>query len=520
MGALFGFYSGQMDRPHGEKRSRRSRPNQFYWILDDLSEYLIYLILVFTPWAFGTTEDWAIRTVNTLNYILGALLVAKWITRLVTRFKPGRWDAPPALRGIRPAYILGPLAALTFIVLGYIALAAWNARAEFLPEEQRFEYFTYIPWLPTSYDRSATWEAFARYVAIACFFWALRDWLVTKTRRESRPDTDLEGEAAIGPELAETKGGYYSYDPTRFPARLKRLLWVICGNGALLAVQGTLQRLSRSDELLWMVRPVFNQFSIQQFGPYNYRSNAAQYLNMIWPVAVAFWWALNQQGRKKLGEGVEFVLMVLAALMAAAPVISASRGGLVIEIAQMLGVLVIFGYSFRRSGWWKTVLVGGIFAVVILSAAALNWEALQFRLQENSLNSLSGRTIIYENSRRIVDDFPIYGTGPGTFGAVYQLYRTDPEQSWYAYAHDDYLQTIVTFGRVGFTIIMFMLVTVFAYWFLARGIPTSELFIAFVWLAAAGCLLHARFDFPMQIYSLQLMFMTLCAILMVLARRS
>jgi O-antigen ligase len=166
------------------------------------------------------------------------------------------------------------------------------------------------------------------------------------------------------------------------------------------------------------------------------------------------------------------------------------------------------------------VLVGGIFAVVILSAAALNWEALQFRLQENSLNSLSGRTIIYENSRRIVDDFPIYGTGPGTFGAVYQLYRTDPEQSWYAYAHDDYLQTIVTFGRVGFTIIMFMLVTVFAYWFLARGIPTSELFIAFVWLAAAGCLLHARFDFPMQIYSLQLIFMTLCAILMVLARRS
>jgi O-antigen ligase len=509
-----------MDREHAEKRSHRPRPNAFYWRLDLVSEYLIYVILVFTPWAFGTTEDWAIQTVNILNYILGALLVTKWIYRLAAGFHPGRWDAPPALRGVRPSMILIPLALLTFVMLGYTAVAALNARAEFIPDEQRFDYFQYKSWLPTTYDRSATWEAFQRYLAIACFFWAMRDWLVTKTRRESRPDTDLEGEAAIGPELAETKGGYYSYDPTRFPVRLKRLLWVICGNGALLAIEGTLQRLSRSNDLLFMVRPMYNQNYSQQFGPYNYRSNAAQYLNMIWPIAVAFWWALNQQGRKKLGEGAEFVLMVFAALMAAAPVISASRGGLAIEVAQMLGVLVIFGYSFRRTGWWKTALVGGLFLVIIGSAAALNWEGLQYRLQENSLNTLSGRTIIYENSKRIVDDFPVWGTGPGSFGAVYQLYRTDPEQSWYAYAHDDYLQTIVTFGRVGFIGVMFMLVTIFAYWFLARGIPTSELFISFVWLAAAGCLLHARFDFPLQIYSIQLMFITVCAILTVLARRS
>jgi O-antigen ligase len=509
-----------MDQPHADKRSHRSRSNATYWWLDRATEYLIYAILVFTPWAFGTTEDWSIQTINTFNYLLGGLLVVKWITRLVTGFHPERWDGAAALRGANSAVILVPLAAFTVIMLGYTALAAWNARAEFLFQEQRFEYFNYRSWLPTTYDRSATWEAFRRYLAIACFFWALRDWLVTKTRREARPDTDLEGKAAIGPELTETKGGYYSYDPTRFPIRLKRLLWVICANGALLAMEGTLQRLSGSDELLWMVRPVFNQYSFQQFGPFNYRSNAAQYLNMIWPIAVAFWWALNQQGRKKLGEGVEFVLMVFAALMAAAPVISSSRGGLAIEVAQMAGVLVIFAYSFRRSGWWKTVLVGTIFAVILISSAALSWQGLQYRLQENSLNTLSGRTVIYENSRRIAEDFPVWGTGPGSFGAVYQLYRSDPEQSWFAYAHDDYLQTIVTFGRVGFSAIMFMLVMVFAYWFVARGIPTSELFIAFVWMAAAGCLLHARFDFPLQIYSLQLMFMTLCAMLTVLARRS
>ena len=509
-----------MDHPSADKRSQRNRSNSAYWRIDTASEYLIYAILIFTPWAFGTTEGWAIRTINTLNYVLGGLLVAKWIVRLATGFHPARWDGPGGLRGYSPAYVLAPLAILTVVMLGYTVTAALNARADFIPQEQRFEYFDYKKWLPTSYDRSVTWEAFQRYLAIACFFWALRDWLGTKTRREARPDTDLEGEAAIGPDLAETQGGYYSYDPTRFPIRLKRLLWVICANGALLAFQGTLQRLSGSNELLWSVQPIYNKWSFQQFGPFNYRSNGAQYLNMIWPVALAFWWALNQQRRKKFGEGPEFLLIIFAGLMAAGPVVSSSRGGLAIEVAQMLGVLMIFAYSFRKSGWWKTALVGLLFLVVVGSAAALSWQGIQHRLDENSLNTLSGRTVIYENAQRIVDDFPVFGTGPGTFSAVYQLYRSDPEQSWYVHAHDDYLHTVVTFGRLGFTLIMFMLVSVFAYWFIARGIPTSQLFIGFVWIAAAGCLLHARFDFPLQIYSLQLLFITLCAILTVLARRS
>src|SRR5205085_911624 len=155
------------------------------------------------PWTFGTTEHWAIQSVNTWNYVLGGLLVAKWIVRLATGFKPARWHDPGLLRGVNPALILGPLFALTVVMLGYTALAAWNARADFLYDQQRFEYFEYRKWLPTSYDRSATWEAFRFYLAVACFFWALRDWLGTKTRRESRPDTDLEGKAAIGPDAAE-----------------------------------------------------------------------------------------------------------------------------------------------------------------------------------------------------------------------------------------------------------------------------------------------------------------------------
>src|SRR4051812_3894713 len=121
-----------MDQERADQRSQRSRSPAFYWRLDMATEYLIYAILVFTPWAFGTTEGWAIRTVNTLNNVLGVLLLAKWITRLVPGFHPARWDGPGALRGVRPGVILIPLPAFTVIMLAYTAIAAWNARADFI----------------------------------------------------------------------------------------------------------------------------------------------------------------------------------------------------------------------------------------------------------------------------------------------------------------------------------------------------------------------------------------------------
>jgi O-antigen ligase len=271
---------------------------------------------------------------------------------------------------------------------------------------------------------------------------------------------------------------------------------------------------------LWSVRPRFNQYSWMQFGPFNYRSNGAQYLNLIWPVALAFWWALNQQRRKKLGEGAEFLLLPFTALMFGASFMANSRGGVLVAIGVALGVVGIFVYAYRRAGLWKPALILGIAFLMGAGGLGLTWDRFKGRLDEGNINTLGGRTLIYENAQRIVEDFPWFGTGAGTFSPMYQLYRKDPGDVWYAAAHDDYLQTIITFGRIGFTIIAAIFVLVFAYWFLARGVPTSEVFVAFIWLAVAGFMLHARFDFPFQIYALLQLFITHCAILTTLARRS
>src|SRR5689334_4208296 len=76
------------DMASGTRQSPGSRGGRAYKALDTATEFFIYAVLLFTPWAFGTTEDWAIETTNTLNLILGGLLIGKWGVRFATGYVP------------------------------------------------------------------------------------------------------------------------------------------------------------------------------------------------------------------------------------------------------------------------------------------------------------------------------------------------------------------------------------------------------------------------------------------------
>src|ERR1051326_4146097 len=52
----------------------------YHWI-EELTALLILFMLLFAPWAFGTTQPWSIWTMNTAGYVLGALLLLKLAIR-------------------------------------------------------------------------------------------------------------------------------------------------------------------------------------------------------------------------------------------------------------------------------------------------------------------------------------------------------------------------------------------------------------------------------------------------------
>lgn len=533
--------------PARERSSSRPRTPKAYRVCDALSGALILFMVVFTPWALGTTQDWAIWTMNIVGYVVGALLFAKWFIRWKTGFQPARWGGTAESDEI-DSLQLGPphrdlltraLAVLTLLILGYTLVSAINARATYIWWERRFFYWNCIPWLPHSYDSWSTWAALWSYIALACYFWAARDWLLgkssTERRRRHRAERDVVhldaarrmglrepvGATLAGPApftgSTEAKAGHV------LPKRLQILLWVLCVNGALLALEAILQRFSGTNKLLWLVQPRFTD-NPSQFGPYAYRANAATYFNLLWPVCVGFWFVLRQAAQpslrvgRRLGSGKHIVLLPGAVLMAACPIISTARGGALVAVGLILLTMTFLLWVMRKEKLGFKLGVCSLFAVILGFSAVLGYKQLAVRFKTIFTDQMSRRTEIYENALPIARDFPVLGTGPGTFGSLYQLYRSDASQQWAAYVHDDWLETRITFGWVGFSLILLSLGLAVSHWFWGKGIPAGLEFTVMVWMAIAGCLLHAKFDFPLQIYSIVFLLVLYCSILFCLAR--
>ena len=476
-------------------------------------------MVIFCPWAFGTTQPWAIWTMNLAGYALGLMLLMKLWIRDRGRSLAARWDTPArdarkgeTGEGLSVLDIDGILRAACAMLLLYVLVSAINSRATYIPSQLSFEYHKHILWLPHSLDGSRTWMAFWNYLALACTFWAIRDWLLGKSEaedRRSRPPSAL----VIRPERASP-----------FPRRLHLLLWFLAINGGLLAIEGIIQRLEGSGRLLFLVHPRVNPAAVTQFGPWAYRANAASWFNLLWPPCLGFWWTLHHHARKKNYH--HHWLLLCAVLMAACPIISTSRGGALITLGLItLASPYLFITTLLINGprrYWNSlpacalVVLFSIFSVGL--GLKLGWTALGPRMAE--LNSSAElREKMYNSARPMACDYPLYGTGAGTFATVFQLYRISTETYWPAQLHNDWLETHITFGWVGGALIALALGCLLARWFNFGTIHGGRRFVSLTWLALAGCLVHARFDFPLQVYSVIFLFLTHCSLLTILCRR-
>lgn len=506
--------TGASQSPAGPRAGLRTA--LWYQRCDRLSGAVLGASVVLAPWAFGSTPPWAIWTLNGAGYLLGLLLGVKLLLRWTTGFQPVRWDSARSnpVRSVRWEQAWKwTLAALTLLILLYCGVAAWNARAEYDPDLGVFHYRQHIRWLPHSYDASRSWHMFAIALALACYFWAARDWLLGMTMADRR-DLHRDG-AADRPGLL-------------LPQRLRILLALVSINGTLLATQAVAQRLSGTEKLLWLVRPRLNAVPEAQLGPFNYRSNGAQYLNLVWPVTLGFWWRLHRmRGLRSPSRDrriarwrrrVHHLLLPAAGWMAATSVFSLSRGGAVVALGSMLVLTGVFWTVWReRRAWVRLCFLG----FLTLSGALGLWlggEQLAKRFGEFDLG-LVQRETMYQTARQIAADYPWYGTGPGTLGPVFQLYRKGTEEYWPAQLHNDWLEIRVTWGRIGMGLLLLAFVLAAGRVLLPGGVPTSWRLPLVLWTALAGCLLHARWDFPLQVYSLQQLVIVYCAVLACLSHR-
>ena len=134
---------------------------------------------------------------------------------------------------------------------------------------------------------------------------------------------------------------------------------------------------------------------------------------------------------------------------------------------------------------------------------------------------MRGRIELWRDTARIAADHPWMGSGPGTFGAVYPAYKTNPDQVIYDHAHNDYVQLWAETGWIGFGLAIGILGTVLglviAGW-RARRSPWAKGLLAGVVTGIVALLIHGLNDFNFHIPSNAALFAALMGLAWNLSR--
>ncbi|MCA9247232.1 MAG: O-antigen ligase family protein [Planctomycetales bacterium] len=301
----------------------------------------------------------------------------------------------------------------------------------------------------------------------------------------------------------------------RDPASLRRIAWCAMINGTLLAVLGMNQFFSAPRDTIYWIFPTYGQV----FGPFVNRNHFAFHANLSLAMGLGLLLSrlvrhdssLDARDVKRqqhrgffdglLADPTAMWLVAGVAALIAGILLSLSRGGMV----SMLFILSMFGASVlsRRDSYARTVaFVTPIFIGIVL-VAWLGLDSVSARLEEGHIAS-DGRWNVWRSCVALAKDFPLLGTGYGTFPYVEPLQRqqSNTPDAYWDFAHNDYLQTLVEGGAIQLTLVLFVSVAVFRYaWKLASGTEMSRDRPLHIAAAAAfgSAMLHSFVDFGMHV---------------------
>lgn len=196
------------------------------------------------------------------------------------------------------------------------------------------------------------------------------------------------------------------------------------------------------------------------FGPFVNRNHFAGWMVMALPVVIGYACGVFQTSRRPRRTGWRdvlhwmatvdanrFTLLAVAVLvMGTSLVLTGSRSG-VASFGVALAVLAYFALRRVHIGRARWVLVGSF---LLLLAGSLGWAGVDRTVDRfgRAPAELEGRFSAWRDTERIIQDFPIFGTGVGTYAQAMLLYQTRGRDVMYAEAHNDYIQLAAEGGLI------------------------------------------------------------------------
>ncbi len=389
-------------------------------LLPGLLEPLALALVLFGAVAFGGVEGWSSAALEVGAAVLFALLLWSKARSASLRF-PSLLSPLGACLGLFFLLVLLQMIPLPSALVGFFEPDRLPVPGEGGGEALR--------WLPLSLSVKASLAELLRLLACLAVFLAVAE--------------------------AET-------DEAASLAAFTRTVLVLTAFGFLLSLFGIIQKFSWSGKLYW-IRQVSDPRA-HPFGPFVNRNHFAGFIALVIPLSLSLLLSdrLHKGPRRRSPSGfdpVQALLVFAILIMTLALFLTVSRGG----ILSLLLALGLFAYLARRFRLARTRAIAQALLVLLIffltAFTYFGWDQLLERLHPTG-KATPHRLRVWSDSLRIVRDYPVLGTGLGTFALVYNpeehglgRYKSFSTRYAYPFAENDYLQLAVETGTVGLILV-------------------------------------------------------------------
>jgi O-antigen ligase len=243
-------------------------------------------------------------------------------------------------------------------------------------------------------------------------------------------------------------------------------------------------------------------------------------LTIALPLGLLFAGAVDKEKR--------LIYIFIAGIMGVALVMTASRGGIISLVAEIVFLTIVTAIwrkhserRRRRSSRLKRIagragLAGALLIGLFLGVLLLGGEFSINRFIDsvNTDDPTTGRAHFWAVTVEIIKAHPYLGTGLGAFGVIYTRYDTRNGLFRLEQAHNDYLQVLSDAGIIGAVLALSFVVLLF-YKALSRARSRDDFRRGVALAALSGCfavLVHSFFDFTLHTTSNALLFLVLAGI--------
>ena len=304
-----------------------------------------------------------------------------------------------------------------------------------------------------------------------------------------------------------------------------RLAWFGLGLTLLAFVQKALAAGSETELVYGVWHPVYGGVP---FGPFINRNHFAGWMAMLMPLVMAYSCGVLERApslRSRDAGGwiqwvarpavSQFLFIAFSVLvMGTGVALTRSRSGI---LGFAVALLVLAMFMWRRAKGRGVRVLAGVYVVSLILGAVV-WAGAQATVSKFSLSEsdlLQGRLPAWHDTMHIVSDFPVFGSGMGTYGTAMLLYQTGDRTALYQQSHNDYVQLLAEGG---------LLVVIPAVWLIGLAAARIRRRLASAddpmrsWLRVgaiaglAGIATQSLVDFTLQMPGVRPLFVLLLAI--------